>query len=99
MAMRVAGSEIAERQGPGSMSRDTQQSLSPEAEAGAMAEAAPLHVQIERQREEIAVLQATVRRLQAEVRGLQGSLSWKVTRPLRALARGLPGPAAAVQRI
>jgi GT2 family glycosyltransferase len=62
------------------------------------ADAASLREQLERQREEIAELQATIRGLQAEIRGLRGSLSWTVTRPLRALAHSLPGVAANVQR-
>ncbi|MBQ0823550.1 glycosyltransferase [Microvirga sp. HBU67558] len=67
-------------------------------EASAAVQVAPLREQIERQTQEIAELQATIRSLQAEIRGLRGSLSWTVTRPLRFLARGLPGTAALVQR-
>nr|WP_084021137.1 glycosyltransferase [Microvirga flocculans] len=58
-----------------------------------------LREQLQRQSEEIAELKATIRGLQAEIRGIHGSLSWAVTRPLRALARRLPGAAASIQRI
>jgi len=59
---------------------------------------ASLQEQLQRQEDEIAELRATIRGLQAEIKGLRGSLSWAVTRPLRALARSLPSAAAVVQR-
>src|SRR4051794_36776815 len=80
------------------MTQDTLPSLSQDADASAVADAAFLREQLERQRDEIVELQATVRSLQAEIRGLRGSLSWTVTRPLRTLARSLPGLAAIIQR-
>lgn len=80
------------------MSQDTLHSPSQDADVGARGDAASLREQLERQREEIAELKATIRSLQAEIKGLRGSLSWAVTRPLRALARSLPGVAALVQR-
>ncbi|MBA1158190.1 glycosyltransferase [Microvirga mediterraneensis] len=80
------------------MTQDTLHSSSQEADTGGGGNAASLHEQLERQREEITELQATISRLQAEIKGLRGSLSWMVTRPLRTLARGLPGVAALVRR-
>lgn len=80
------------------MSQDTLHSPSQDADVGARGDAASLREQLERQSEEIAELKATIRGLQAEIKGLRGSLSWMVTRPLRTLARGLPGIAAVVQR-
>lgn len=80
------------------MTQDTLHSPPQDGDASAVADATSLREQLERQREEIAELQATIRGLQAEIRGLHGSLSWTVTRPLRALARSFPGVAAMVQR-
>jgi GT2 family glycosyltransferase len=80
------------------MTQDTLPSRSQGADASGVVDAASLREQIEQQREEIVELQATVRSLQAEIRGLRGSLSWTVTRPLRTLARSLPGVAATIQR-
>ncbi len=80
------------------MSQDSLHSPFQDASIGEEGNAASLRDQLERQQEEIAELQATVRSLQAEIKGLRGSLSWAVTRPLRALARSLPGVAALVQR-
>ncbi|WP_195904263.1 glycosyltransferase [Microvirga lotononidis] len=72
--------------------------MSQDVEGDVGADASFLREQIERQTNEIAKLQATIHGLQAEIRDLHGSLSWTVTRPLRALARSLPGLAAVVQR-
>ncbi|WP_201838725.1 glycosyltransferase [Microvirga zambiensis] len=80
------------------MTQDALQSTPPDDNAAAGADATSLREQLERQSEEIAELQATVHGLYAEIRELRGSLSWTVTRPLRALARSLPGVAALVQR-
>jgi GT2 family glycosyltransferase len=80
------------------MTQDTLHSPSRDTDASAAADIASLRKQLERQREDIAELQVTIRGLQAEIKGLRGSLSWMVTRPLRALARSLPGVAALVQR-
>lgn len=68
------------------------------ADAGIGADRTILQEQLERQSEEIAELQARIRGLQAEINALRSSLSWMVTRPLRALARSFPGMAAWVQR-
>lgn len=65
--------------------KDAQRSQSPTEHASS------LQAEIERQQDEI-------RRLQAEIRALRGSLSWKVTYPLRILARCLPGLAGWTQR-
>jgi O-antigen biosynthesis protein len=62
-------------------------------------DALSLQDQARQQGEEIAELKATIRELRSEINGLRGSLSWTITRPLRALARRLPGFAATVQRI
>ncbi|EIM26165.1 putative glycosyltransferase [Microvirga lotononidis] len=80
------------------MTQDTRHSVSQDVEGDVGADASFLREQIERQTNEIAKLQATIHGLQAEIRDLHGSLSWTVTRPLRALARSLPGLAAVVQR-
>ena len=53
-----------------------------------------LQKELDDKRNEIRRLQDTVRGLQAEVRALRGSMSWALTRPLRLLARSLPGLAA-----
>ncbi len=88
----------ADRQGLGHMAQDPVHSQSSDTEPVIAADAASLHEQLQRQRGEIAELQTTIRRLQAEISGLRNSLSWTVTRPLRALAQRLPGIAAGVQR-
>ena len=49
-----------------------------------------LHAEIGRLEEEIEVLQSTIRGLQAEIRGMQNSLYWRITGPLRFLARRFP---------
>jgi O-antigen biosynthesis protein len=80
------------------MTQDALQSAPQDDNASAGVDATSLREQLERQSEEIAELQATIHGLHAEIRDLRGSLSWTVTRPLRALARSLPGVAALVQR-
>jgi O-antigen biosynthesis protein len=49
-----------------------------------------LQAEIERLEDEIGALQSRIRGLQAEIRGMQNSLYWKITGPLRFLARRLP---------
>ena len=51
---------------------------------------AALQAEIGKQHEEIRDLKLTIRDLQSEIKGLRGSLSWRLTRPLRALAHRLP---------
>lgn len=51
---------------------------------------AALQAEIGTQQEEIRDLKLKVRDLQAEIKGVRGSLSWRLTRPLRALAHRLP---------
>ncbi len=53
-----------------------------------------LQKELDDKQNEIRRLQETVRGLQAEIRILRSSMSWALTRPLRSLARGLPGLAA-----
>lgn len=60
---------------------------------------ASLRRQLEKQQEEIHNLQGIVRELQAEIRGMRHSLSWKITKPLRAMSHRLPQTAALVQRM
>ena len=81
------------------MTQHARRSQSQDADTSIAQDAEPLQEQFKRQDEEIAELHATIRSLQMEIRALRGSLSWTVTRPLRALARSLPGVAASVQRI
>lgn len=52
---------------------------------------AALQAENRKQQEEIRVLKLTIRDLQAEIKGTRGSLSWRLTSPLRALAHRLPG--------
>jgi GT2 family glycosyltransferase len=49
-----------------------------------------LQAEIGKQQEEIRDLNLKIRDLQAEIKGVRGSLSWRLTRPLRALAHRLP---------
>jgi len=81
------------------MTQDAMHSRSQGTDLAGAADAAALQEQLQRQREEIAELRATIRGLQAEINGLRGSLSWTVTRPLRALARRVPHVAAGLQRV
>ncbi|WP_414471776.1 glycosyltransferase domain-containing protein [Microvirga sp. M2] len=53
-----------------------------------------LRAEIGRLKEEIEILQGSIRSLQSEIRGMQNSLYWKMTVPLRFLARRLPRLAA-----
>lgn len=80
------------------MTQDVPRSTSQTADISVLTSAASLQEQVQQQRDEIAELQATIRELRSEINGLRGSLSWTVTRPLRLLARRLPGVAAGVQR-
>jgi len=49
-----------------------------------------LLAEIRQLEDQVSVLQGKVRSLQAEIRGMQNSLYWKITGPLRVLARRLP---------
>lgn len=69
-----------------------------DADAGLSTEVLSLQEQVQRQREEIAELKVTIRGLESEIKGLRGSFYWALTRPLRSLARRLPGVAAGAQR-
>lgn len=80
------------------MTQDVPRPTSHGTDTRVVTDAAFLQEQIQRQREEIAELNATIRELRTEINALQGSLSWTVTRPLRLLARRLPGVAAGMQR-
>jgi GT2 family glycosyltransferase len=51
---------------------------------------AALQAESRKQQEEIRELKLKIMDLQAEIKGLRGSLSWRLTRPLRALAHRLP---------
>jgi len=59
---------------------------------------ASMQKEIARQQDEIRALQGSVRKLQSELTAMRNSLSWKVTHPLRTLARRLPRLAAFGQR-
>ncbi len=80
------------------MTQDVPPSSPIYADLGAERDTVALQEQLRRQSEEIAELRATIRGLQTEIKGLRDSLSWTVTRPLRALAQALPGVAGGVQR-
>ncbi|MBB3018724.1 GT2 family glycosyltransferase [Microvirga lupini] len=80
------------------MTRDAPLRHTSQASPNIDADAVSLKEQIQEQQEEIAKLQVTVRALQTEINNLQGSLSWVLTRPLRASARSFPDLAAGIQR-
>ncbi|QRM28286.1 DUF616 domain-containing protein [Microvirga sp. VF16] len=80
------------------MTQDALHSTSHGTDTSVVTDTVSLQEQVQRQRDEIAELKATIRELRTEINGLRGSLSWTVTRPLRLLARRLPRVAAGVQR-
>jgi GT2 family glycosyltransferase len=88
----------AEREDIGHMTQHIPHSEPQAADPGSASEVACLQEQIQRQKDEISDLKATIRALQTEIKGLRGSLSWTATRPLRALAQGFPNVAGGVQR-